>query len=307
MAAPLVLLCCVVSLGFNDIYWIPAWATFTLLPPLMILRQSPGRRAWLALIVIALIGGWLQTIRSQSALGPVIAAVIVLAALRLAWWRKLLVLAAMALAYVSIGTFGISAIQHHRDAVARGALANAAETQSHPFCGIRCTSALDTTLTTTASASRTASPPCFSTTLPGQSTSRRAYESVLRTAYFNTLRDHPFAVLGQYAAKAWVTLADTVPYLLLIALTLPVLLRQSRRRDVVRWLVLIAPTFILTFVPTLVAVPLQVYEGGVVCNGWARGDIGHHGADRRFGRVGPARWCSLAGGRPGRPDAYPAG
>ena len=51
---------------------------------------------------------------------------------------------------------------------------------------------------------------------PGTAYLSSKYESVLRKAYFETVRDHPFEVLGEYAAKAWVTLADTGLYLLLV-------------------------------------------------------------------------------------------
>jgi hypothetical protein len=163
---------------------------------------------------------------------------------------------------VSISSFLISSLELHRDDVAGVNLTNG-ETQAHPFWhpmylglgylpndyGIRFIDSV--------AADR------VQRDAPGTVYLSQKYESVLRKAYFKTLGDHPLAVIGQYAAKAWVTLADTAPYLLLIALALPMLLRRARRRDLRRWLLLIAPTFILTFVPTLVAIPLQAYEEGL--------------------------------------------
>ena len=45
LAAPVVMLFCVRSLGFNDIYWLPAWASLALLPPLLVLSERRGRHA----------------------------------------------------------------------------------------------------------------------------------------------------------------------------------------------------------------------------------------------------------------------
>jgi hypothetical protein len=262
LVAPIVVLFCARSLGYNDIYWLPAWGSLTLVPPLLVLAKTRGRWAWLWLIVIAFVAGWLQSMRSESGLGAAVSAVIVLFMLRLRWWRVILVLAAMALAYVSISSFLIPSLEHHRDHVAGVNLTNG-ETQAHPFWhpmylglgylpndyGIR--------FNDTGAANR------VQRDAPGTVYLSQKYESVLRKAYFKTVGAHPLAVLGQYAAKAWVTLADTAPYLLLIALTLPMLLRRARRRDLWLWLLLIAPTFVLTFVPTLVAIPFQVYEEGL--------------------------------------------
>jgi hypothetical protein len=261
-AAPVALLFCVRSLGFSDIYWLPAWASVTLLPPLMVLSERRGRRAWTGLVAIALAAGWLNTMRSESGLGVLVAAVIVLAMQRLRWWRTLVVFATMVLAYISIGTFAIAAIRDHRDHRVGVALSSG-HPQSHPFWhpmylglgylpnnyGIRFLDQI--------AAAR------VQHDAPGTVYLSNRYESTLRKAYFGIVRAHPLEVLGQYAAKAWVTLADTAPYLLLIALTLPALRSLSLRSRVKRWLPLIAPSLIVMFLPTLVAIPLQIYEEGL--------------------------------------------
>ncbi|MDQ6820808.1 MAG: hypothetical protein M3076_10845 [Actinomycetota bacterium] len=262
LAAPVVMLLAVRSLGFTDIYWLPAWASLALLPPLLVLSERHGRYSWIGLVLIALAAGWLNTMRSSSGVGVAIAALVVLLMLRLRWRRTLSVLAVMVLAYISIGTFALTAIRDHRDH-RLGAALSANHPQSHPFwhpaylgLGYLPNNYHIRFLDRIAQER-------VQSDAPGTAYLSNKYESALRKAYFGIVRDHPFEVLGQYAAKAWVTLADTAPYLLIVILTLPALRRLRVKRRLTRWLALLIPSLLVTFVPTLVAIPLGVYEEGL--------------------------------------------
>ena len=181
---------------------------------------------------------------------------------RMRWWRTLAVLAVMVLAYISIGTFAITAIRDHRDH-RLGVSLSVNHPQSHPFwhpaylgLGYLPNNYHIRFLDSIALAR-------VEHDAPGTAYLSSKYESVLRKAYVETVRDHPFEVLGQYAAKAWVTLADTGLYLLLVILTMPALRSLWVKRRLGRWLLLIAPSLLVMFAPTLVAIPLQVYEEGL--------------------------------------------
>ncbi len=309
LAAPVVMLFCARSLGFNDIYWLPAWASLALLPPLLVLSERRGRHAWIGLVVIAFTAGWLNTMRSSSGVGVALAALIVLFMLSMRWWRKVAVLVLMVVAYISIGMFAITAIREHRDH-RLGVSLSANHPQSHPFwhpaylgLGYLPNNYHIRFLDSIALAR-------VEHDAPGTAYLSSKYESVLRKAYFETVRDHPFEVLGQYAAKAWVTLADTGLYLLLVLLTLPALRSLWLKRRLGRWLLLIVPSLLVMFAPTLLAIPLQVYEEGLYAAVGLVAIIGisftiaeFSVAIRSVGALRPALGIALRGGS----ESWPSG
>ena len=132
LAAPVVMLFCARSLGFNDIVsWLPAWASLCVIATVTRPVRAP-RSHWFELVVIAFTAGWLNTMRSSSGVGVALAALIVLFMLSMRWWRKVAVLVLMVVAYISIGTFAITAIREHRDH-RLGVSLSANHPQSHPF------------------------------------------------------------------------------------------------------------------------------------------------------------------------------
>ena len=155
VAAPLMLLACAVSLGFNDIYWAPAWGYLTALPLLFLMARGRPRHGFLALLALTLLASWLTTVRSSSGLPILLACVIVMFMYRYRWWRVLGGLAVLGIAYVSIGAFVIGPIRTHSAAAPR----RAARTGRSPTAsGIRRTWGSDTCPTATAYAGSTASP-----------------------------------------------------------------------------------------------------------------------------------------------------
>jgi hypothetical protein len=264
LVAPLMLLACGVSLGFDDIYWVPAWGYLTFLPLVFLLVRNWPRYGFAALVGLALAASWLTSIRSAAGLPIVIAAAIVPLLRRERWRRVAPALAAMGLAYISIGTFVIGAIREHRDGRISPVTLDSGQLTSHPLWhpaylglgylpndyGIRFEDGV-----AAARVQRDA---------PGTIYASKRYERVLRKAFFDVVRHHPLAVAKQYAAKVVVTAADTFLYVWPVLLVLPAMLLVGPARRLYRWwTMLMLPAVILSFLPTLITIPLQAYEEGL--------------------------------------------
>jgi hypothetical protein len=264
LAAPVLLLLCVRSFRFVDIYWIPAWGMLTFLPLIYLLARDWPRFGLLSLAALSLVASWLTSIRSEAGLPIVIAAAIVLLARRWRWWRVLPALALLAVTYISINTFMLSAIRAHREHWLGSSALGREQPTSHPFW--------HTVYIGVGYLPNSYGLKYFDTTAidrvrrvdPNVRYLSPRYETILREAYFGLVRDHPVWVASQYAAKALVATADTAPYLLLVLLTMPaMLLLGPERRIRRRWVMLTLPALIIMFLPSLVAIPLQTYEQGL--------------------------------------------
>jgi hypothetical protein len=261
LAAPVMLLACMVSIGFIDIYWIPAWGMLALLPPLYLMARKWPRFGLMALVAIALAAGWVSSIRSSGGLGIVIAAAIVLLLRRWRWWRMLPALALLAAAYMATSTFVFTAIREQRDHQLGVKMMTDDEMTQHPLYhtayiglgylrndyGIRFKDEV--------AAARVLKE------APGTPYFSHHYETVIRGAYFSFWRDHPLEAIRQYGAKAVVVVADAGPYLLLVLLTLPaMLLLGAGRRTIRLWTLLTIPTLVVAFAQPMVAIPEQTYN-----------------------------------------------
>jgi hypothetical protein len=262
LAAPIMLVAYVLSMGFSDTYWILAWGALTLLPPIYLLARDWPRFGWLALGSIAFAAGWLSSIRANAGLPIMIAAVMVLLMRRLPVSRLLAALALLLVAYASIATFAIGAVVAHSDRRLTVA-AKRAEPVPHVWhtlyiglgylpndYGIRYKDEV-----AVARVQREA---------PGTPYLSSRYVSVIRKAYFDVVRADPVEVLWQYTAKALVTAADAFPYILLALLTIPAMLllgcdRLARRR----WTLLTIAVVIAVSTPTVLAIPAPSYELGL--------------------------------------------
>jgi len=264
-AAPFIFLVCVISMGFLDIYWIPAWGALALLPLVFLLARDWPRFGILAVAGITLAASWMSSIRSDSGLGIAVAASAVLLLRRWRWWRLLPALAALAVIYISVNTFGITAVRAARDhRIGRAASAKLEVTTAHTFWH-------------TAYAGLGYLPNryglIFSDGTPDAVVHREApgtiflshrYEAVVRKAFLRFVREHPLEAARQYGAKMVVVIADTTPYLLIVLLTLPaMLLVGPDRRIVRRWVLLTVPALIVAFLPVMMAIPLEPYEQGL--------------------------------------------
>jgi hypothetical protein len=265
LAAPFIFLACMISMGFLEMYWVPAWGALTLLPLIYLLARGWPRFGLAAVAGVALVASWMSSMRADCGLGIAIAAAILLVLRRWRWWRLVPALAMVALLYISIGTFVFGAIRANRDhRIGRAAAKQIDITSSHSLWhevydglgylpngyGLRYSDEVSSAL-----AAREA---------PNATEFSGRWEAVMRDAYFKFVINHPAEAIRQYGAKAIVTLADLTPYLLIVLLTLPaMLLSGPDRRDVRRWVLLTVPVAIVEFLPMMVAVPMESYEQGL--------------------------------------------
>jgi hypothetical protein len=264
LAAPLMFLVCVMSLGFVDLYWVPAWGALVLLPLIFLLVRDWPRFGYVALVAIAFAASWMTSIRSYSGLGIAIAAAVVLVLRGWRWWRLLPALAVLAVAYVSINTFIFSGIRAERDHWLGAAAQGLDLSSSHALWG-EAYAGLGYLPNKFGLRYLDSGPDSLVQSIaPGTLNLSSRYEAVIRKAYLDFTREHPMEAARQYAAKIVVTAADTTPYLLIVALTLPaMLLLTPQRRVVRRWLLLVIPSAIIEFVPPILALPRQSYEEGI--------------------------------------------
>jgi hypothetical protein len=265
IVAPFIFLACMVSMGFLDMYWIPAWGALTLLPLVFLLARSWPRFGILAVAGLSLAGSWMSSIRSDCGLGIALAAAGLVVLRRWRWWRLAPALALVAVMYISVGTFAFAAIRAHRAheigsvAAKRISVTTAHALWSQAYEGIGYLPNRYGLRQVQATFERVAAREA-----PHAAWLSSSYEAVLRKAYFDFIFEHPIEAIRLYGAKAIVLTADTTPYLLFALLTIPaMLLCGSERRVVRRWLLLIIPAAIVAILPTMVALPMETYEQGL--------------------------------------------
>jgi hypothetical protein len=261
LAAPIMLVACLLSMGFDDIYWIPAWGVMVVLPIIFLLVKHWPRGGLFTLLGVSLFAGWLSSIRSSSGLGLLAIAALVVLMRRWRWWRVLAALAVLALAYLSTSTLDIAAIRAQRDhQLGVRAMLDDQMTQ-HPlfhtaYIGLGYLSnGYGIRFKDEVAAER------VHRESPRTPYMSHRYETLIRSAYFGFVKAHPLEALRQYAAKALVELADTGPYLLLVLLTLPAMLLLGSGRRLWRRLALISmPSLVIGFAQPIVALPGQGYD-----------------------------------------------
>jgi hypothetical protein len=261
LAAPLMLLACLRSLGFIDVYWVAAWGMLALLPPLYLLARDWSRFGLVALVAISLVAGWLSSTHDSSGVGIVVIAAIVLLLRRWRWWRVLPALALLVVAYMSSSAFVFSAIREHRDQRLGVTAMRDDEMTQHPlwhtaYIGLGyLPNHYGISFLDGVSAARVQSDS------PGTPYFSHHYETVIRKAYFRVVRAHPLEVIKQYGAKVVVAVADARLYLVLVLLTMPaMLLLGSGRRMRRRWVLLTLPALVVAFLQTIVAMPGPAYD-----------------------------------------------
>lgn len=258
--APPTLLVCILSFGFGDIYWMPAWAIVTLMPPLILLMRNRPRRPWLVLLPIALAAGVATTIRGDAGLPVVLAAAAVAVVVAKRWPLRVALLAIVALAYLAPTSVILPAIREHRDhRMGIGLSAN--EPTSHPlwhsaYIGLGYTSNrydIHYVDSYGVAAARQADP-------------RAAF---LSPAYVNALHQQvdaliehdPLFVAKAEAQKAVVELFIASPYILVLALLLPAALTAPGRARLRRSeLALFIPALAIGVLPAILAAPFRDYE-----------------------------------------------
>jgi hypothetical protein len=260
LLAPPTLLVCILSFGFDDIYWVTAWAIVTLMPPLILLLRNRPRHSWLLLLPIALAAGVVTTIRGEGGLPVALAAAAVAVIVAKRRSLQLTLLAIVVLAYLAPGLIMLPAIRDHRDHRV-GIDLSANESTSHPlwhsvYIGLGYTSNrynihyLDR----------------YGVAAAHESNPRAAYPS---PAYINALHKQVDALIAHdpgfvakaEAQKAVVELSLTDPFILVLALLLPAALVAPGRARLLRSeLALLIPAVAIGALPAILAIPVRDYE-----------------------------------------------
>jgi hypothetical protein len=262
LLAPPTLLVCIVSFGFGDIYWVSAWEVVTFLPPLILLARARPRSQWLALVAIALIAGVVTAVRSEAGLPIALAAVAVAIAVvaRARWPLRIVLVAAIAFAYLAPTSILMPAIREHRDHRI-GVDLSAEEPTSHPlwhslYIGLGYTSNrfgihyLDAYGGAAAQESD-----------PGVRFLSPAYSTALRKQVDALIAHDPGFVAREEGEKVFVEVFLAVPYLLLLALLLPgALSARGPARLRAFELALFAPALVIGAVSPILAIPIRSYE-----------------------------------------------
>lgn len=251
----------------TDIYWVGAWAALALLPPLLLIdRRRP--RGSLALIAgIAVAASFATSIRTNSGLGVVLTAALVIFA-RKDWSlpHRGAGMALLAVAYLSVSTFGLSAVREYRDDWVDSPRFSerAASLNSHPvwhnaYIGLGYfpndfgifysdTVAADTV-------KRLDPDAAFITP---------EYERVLRARYFDVVGDDPGFFLLNLGGKLVVTAGQMLLWLVLLAVIAPFALAVGSRAGMMRrCALLLAPAIALALVPSIGTAPYRPYELGL--------------------------------------------
>jgi hypothetical protein len=262
VVAPLLL---IFEFGFlknTGVYWPPAWAALSLLPLVLLAYKRWGPRSiwWLTGIMVA--ASFASSIRSGGGVPVVIAGIAVVLARVKPWRTRGAYVLLLLVAYLSISTFTMHAVQKQRDAVV-GTDLTSPYPNGHVFWhsayiglgylanpyGLR----YDDNVAV-AHARREDPTAVFPT---------KKYESTVRRLYVNFVLDHPGFVLRTYASKAAVILRRAFEQLPLVFVLLPFALIASRwRRTMLEYVLLAAPAVLLSSVSLILTVPYHELDVG---------------------------------------------
>jgi hypothetical protein len=255
-------------LGNSDIYWIAGWCALLCLPMLMLVARRRWSGRSIAICVgVGVIASYANSIRSQSGLGVVIAAVALALLRERTWPRRVAVAALVTLAYLAIQPGLIRGIETYRNhAIASYVRTHPGWTgvsnSGHPFWHSAYIG-LGYLPNRWGIAWKDAS---------GEAAVRRVdpkapflsarYSSILEHRYFTILRKDPGFVIRTYATKAAVEANQALRHFLPGLVLLPALLLFGRQRRLLRSSVLLVlPTLVIQFVPPVLTLP-SVYGVG---------------------------------------------
>lgn len=254
----------------SDIYWIAAWCALAVLPVLMLVVARRWR-GWSAAACIAagVVASYASSIRSEAGLGVAIAALGVVLLHAPEWRRRLLVGAAVVLAYLSIRPLTINALQAYRDHEIRAyirthSIWHESSSTGHPFwhsayIGLGYLPNRWGIFWSDASAAD-----YVHRVDPKAPYLSARYSSILEHRYFTILREDPGFVLRTYAKKAAIELNQALGHFVLgLILLPPLLLFGSRRRLLRRWVLIVLPTLVIGFLPPVLTLP-GVYGLGFI-------------------------------------------
>jgi uncharacterized membrane protein len=260
LAVPPALVVLILSFGFGEIYWVSAWCIVTLMPVLILLARNRPRRMWVALVSIALVAGVVTAIRADAGLPVALGAVAVATMTSRRNAIRLVVILAVAFAYLAPTWIALPAVRAHRDSRV-GVDLSAHDPTSHElwhtlYIGLGYTSNrfgihyLDRYGNVAAHE--------IDPTLPIPSP---AYEETLHRQVDALIEHDPGFVTRAEAEKAVVELFLAAPYLLALALLLPAALTarspaRLRRSE----LALFIPALVIGVFPAIIAAPFRDYS-----------------------------------------------
>jgi hypothetical protein len=250
----------------TDIYWIGAWASLALLPPLLLIDRRRPRGSLALIVLIAVAASFATSIRSNAGLGVALAAALVILA-RGDWSfpRRGAAMVLLVVAYLSISSFGLAAVRDYRnDWVDSPRFSEQASLRSHPvwhnayiglgyFPNDHGIFYLDEVASSTVERID-----------PDSGYITPEYERVLRDRYFEVVGDDPGFFLLNLGGKLVVTAGQTLVWLLMAAVIAPFALTIGHRaRMMRRCALLLAPAIAIGLVPSIATVPSRPYELGL--------------------------------------------
>ena len=272
LLAPPALLVLILSFGFGDIYWVPAWIAVTLLPLLVLLSRVRPRHLWAALAAIALVAGIGTTIRGQCGLPVAIAAAAVAIMAGERWLRRAALLVAVTFVYLAPTAIVMPAIRSNRDHRV-GIDLTAEAPSSHAlwhslYIGLGYTPnryGIHYLDSYGGAAAREADPSAYERSATSPTAYLGEYGTVELDAVHKQVsalvRHDPGFVATAELKKGLVELFLAAPYLLLLALLLPAALTarspaRLRRSE----LALFIPALMIGALPAIIAAPFRDYS-----------------------------------------------
>jgi hypothetical protein len=275
LVAPWALLGCLALLGFQDIYWIGEWAVLALLPLMLLLSRRWGRwgAAWLTLLVVA--ASFANSIRAQTGLGVLIAALIVLVLRPWRWRWRVAMVPVLLIAYLSISSFAMAGVRAIRTSDLGRPVPASADTHLvwHPILlglgylpnryGIRWN---DDNAIAAAHAYR-----------PAAQYPSAAYDAAVRHIFVTAVRHDPGLLAGSAAAKLLVVLWLGLPGIALLLVIGLLRLAMGGPGSPWRATLIIVPSALVGLVPPVLTMPFTAYAlgwrasiglGAILAIGW---------------------------------------
>jgi len=263
VAAPWFLLVQASFMSVADVYWSVGWVLLIGIPLLWAAAQSWTRpRLYVLATLASLIAGFATSLRAQAGLPILLAALMVALTAPIHRRNRFTLVLLIGFSYAATGLVTIEVVRSYRDAVIGQPLARLYGS-SHIFwhnayIGLGY-APNDYGLAWSDSVAYDA----VQQVDPGAVLGTPRYEDDVRQLYFKLLRQDPEFIIDSYLLKLAVLLRAAFdpfwPALVLIPLAITF---GPRRREILRYFLLLTPAFAITLVPPLVAVPRFQYELG---------------------------------------------
>jgi hypothetical protein len=266
LAAALAPLLFLVGFGFlnnTETYWITAWTTLFVIPLVgLIALRRWTRWSIAAAVAIAVFASALTTMRVHTGLPVVLALAGTILVKAPRWRTRLLVVAAVAIAYVSVYPLGMQPIFHQRDQALGHPVTKTFPTEHvawhNAYIGLgylRNPYGIYWLDEVGFDKGKEVDPSAIANS--------RRYVNDMRSVYFHFVIDHPAFTLRTYWAKTRVLLINAFDKWKLLLLLLPLVLVWGRHRRTIAVLSLLAlPSLVLTYLPPLLTVPAAQYAAG---------------------------------------------